>query len=259
MANIDTPFPHAQRRQLANPPIELIIAQVRFPTIAELFATDGFVRFAQEVRGEFPNASPESQVTLEINPDRVSERSRVPVWRFEDLSGDWNLTLTPDFLALETHEYRTFSDFCERFVHTCTKLSTNYSIQSRTRLGLRYVNRYADDKQTDLPEQWLSLVRQSVFAMRDIGPKLAQSAHIAHKFVIKEDLELMFRSVLRSDPNSNSTGNEFVLDLDCYDPSNGSIEDIGIRMADLKEVAHNAFWWTLKDLINHMESANASN
>ena len=259
MANIDTPFPHAERRKLANPPIELIIAQVRFPTIAELFANDGFVRFANDVREEYPNASPESHVSLQVTPESVSERSRIPVWRFEDLSADWTLTLTPAFLAIETRGYRTFSDFCERFASACSKLATSYNIQTRTRLGLRYVDRYADDKQTDLPQHWLSLVRPSVFAMRDIDPTLAQSANVAHNFVINENLQLMFRGKLRSDPNNNESGNEFVLDLDCYDPSNVSIEDIGNRMADLKEVAHNAFWWTLEDLINQMEPANANN
>src|SRR5512139_1859658 len=116
MSDMNIPFPDANRRTLRSPPIELIIVQGRFPTLAELYAKEAYITFANAVREQYPRARPDSQPAFEITPDQhLKERGRVPVWRFEDLTGRWTLTLTPEFLALETRQYQTFSEFRTKF------------------------------------------------------------------------------------------------------------------------------------------------
>jgi uncharacterized protein (TIGR04255 family) len=253
--SFDKPFPHADRRTLANPPIELIIAQARFPTLAELFSNDGYVAFAAAIRGDFPNASPVSQVALEITPDRVSERGRIPIWQFEDLDSLWTLTLTPDFLALETRQYQSFSAFRDKFCTAWRALTERYQVAHRTRLGLRYVDRFADDKQPNLPTDWLAKVRPDLFPFRDQCGEIKQSGNYEHRFEVDEAIMLTFRYAFRDRAFAGAANSEFVLDLDAFDRSHQPASDISSRLDDLKEVTHNAFWWVFEGLIENIEGA----
>ncbi len=251
--SFSTPFPQAKRRTLASPPIELIIAQARFPTLAELFSNEGYVPFASAVRDQFPNASPVSQVALEIAPDRVSERGRIPIWQFEDLDARWTLTLTPEFLALETRQYQSFSAFRDKFGSAWAALTDRYQVTDRTRLGLRYVDRFADDKQSNLPSNWLSMIRPDLYRFRDQCGEMKQSGSYEHRFDIEESLTLAFRYAFRDRGFSGIATSEFVLDLDAFDPSHAPAGDVPSRLGDLKEIAHNAFWWVFENLLERVE------
>jgi uncharacterized protein (TIGR04255 family) len=261
MAIINTPFPHAERRDLADPPIELILAQVRFPTLADLYSNEGYVRFATEIRAQYPKAVPLHEVGIRPSSGIEREISLTPVWQFEDVAGDWSVTLTPEFLALELKRYKRFSDFRERLDSLWQKLVEMYSITNRTRLGLRYIDRFATDKRTTppLPDGWFDLIESSVFPMKRLSDKLQpQAGQLVHSFAIQSNLSLTFRGAFKWGTPDDPAFREFVLDLDCYDASVGPTNDVASRLDDLKEVTHNAFWWTFGKLLITMEPAHAS-
>lgn len=258
MPDLNVPFPHADRRTLKAPPIELIIAQVRFPTLAELFANEGFIAFATAVRDQYPNASPESHFAVEITPERVRERNRTPVWRFEELSGKWTLTLTPDFLALEARQYQSFPEFRTKFQEAWRKLTDIYKIKHRTRLGLRYVDRFSTEKQTNLPADWMGLVEPTIFSMRTRDVSLPQSGGIEHRFLVPNNLALTLRAKFRTGGFDGILADEFVLDLDAFDPTTTEPDQMETRLDDLKELTHNAFWWTFGRLLDHLEPVDAA-
>ncbi len=261
MAPINSPFPHAERRDLADPPIELILAQVRFPTLAELFSNDGYVQFASQIRHDYPRASPLQEVEIEI--DRGSPRSSAPtpVWKFEDLGRKWTVTLTPDFLALELKRYERFSEFRDRFDALWIKLVELYTITHRTRLGLRYIDRFATDKEyrKPLPPDWFDLIEPRLFSMRMLDQKLQpQAGQLAHSFAIKPDIWLTYRSAFKWGVPDDFDYREMVLDLDSYDPTFVHAGRLAAKLDDLKEVSHNAFWWTFGDLLSKLDPPNAS-
>lgn len=258
MSQIDTPFPHAPRRDLTDPPIELILAQVRFPTLAELFSNEGFVRFATAMRGDYPKATPLHELEkLELSGGRVNALSGTPVWKLEDLDGLWTLTLTPEFLALEVKQYQRFSEFKKRFQSAWKCLVDLYEIRNRTRLGLRYVDRFASGKQK-LPSDWMSLLSKSIFPLRERDLSLSQAGQLVHYYSIGENLSLTYRSAFKWGGSSSATQNEVILDLDCFDPQTASTTDVSSRLEDLKEVTHNAFWWTFETLIDVLDPTNAT-
>jgi len=253
MPAINTPFPHAERRTLRSPPIELIIAQVRFPTLADFFRNDAFVAFAGAFRESYPHASPVDQIEVGFGPRIISESPLVPAWQFQDLNRLWTVTLTPDFLALETRQYQSFSTFRDKFVSAWEYLIRAHSIKNRTRLGLRYLDRFAKDRHPALPTGWINLVEKSIFPLRQRDPTMPQTGQSAHSFVISEELRLTFRSSFKSGGLSDPTQDEFILDLDCFDQKVAGTGDAASRMDDLKEVTHNAFWWTFGDLLDTLE------
>lgn len=256
MADINTPFPHAPRRDLVDPPIELILAQVRFPTLAELYGNDGYVRFATEIRSEYPKASP----LHALDPRRISENEHeiplVPLWKFEDLSGEWTVTLTPEFLALELKRYQHFSEFRDRFDRLWKRLVELHKITNRTRLGLRYIDRFATDKVTKLtlPHDWFDLIEPTLFSMRRLDTTLQpQAGQLVHSFTIKDNLSLTYRSAFKWGIAGDSAFREAVLDLDCFDPLVAETGNVANRLDELKEITHNAFWWTFEKLLTKMD------
>jgi len=260
MTHINTPFPHAERRDLAHPPIELILAQVRFPTLAELYGNEGYVRFATAIRAKYPKASPLHEIDLRRGSGNDRELALTPVWKFEDLTGEWTVTLTPEFLALELKRYQHFCDFRDRFGHLWNRLVELHQITNRTRLGLRYIDRFASDKATTppLPPNWFDLIEPSLFSMRRLDQSLQpQAGQLVHSFAIKSDLALTYRSAFKWGTAEDSDFREAVLDLDCYDPLVAGTDNVESRLDELKEVSHNAFWWTFGELLTKMDPPHA--
>ena len=253
MPDSNSPFPHAERRLLANPPIELIIGQIRFPTLAPLFSNDGYVTFAKAVSQDFPGAAPEQHMEVTIAPEGISERSRNPVWRFEDLKHQMTLTLTPGFLALETKQYRSFTAFRELLLTSWEKLVSCHSVQHRTRVGLRYVDRVSRDKYPDLPSDWMQKIKSSAFPLFEQLPDSPQKSELEHRFQISESLGLTYRAQLVVGGFGEPDGDFFALDLDAYDPIQSSTEGVEDSLNLLKEASHNAFWWTLGELFDLLE------
>lgn len=253
MTDQQLPFPHATRRQLTDPPIELIIAQIRFPTLAALFANDGYVDFADAIANTFPNASPEHHMEVSIGPEGVSSGSRNPVWKFEDLEGQRTLTLTPAFLALETKQYHSFTAFRDSLLDTWQTLIDCHSIQNRTRIGLRYVDRVYKGKYPALPEDWVSQINPAAFPLLSRMPRSPQRSEVEHRFQIGLDLGLTYRSQLTVSEFGDSEEDTFALDLDAFDPTKGPSQDLVARLDVLKETSHNAFWWTLGSLFDLLD------
>ena len=251
-APISTIFPHAQRRELKQPPIELIVAQVRFPLIVELLEIQGVKSFAQAMKPMYPIVNFKDEPSFILSSHGVSSEKPVRVWRFEDAERAWTLVLAPEFVALETKRYQTFPDFRNRFVDAVEELRRVHRPEIRTRLGLRYIDRISNSKQQALPDNWLSLVNSDVFALRSVGIDLPQQGRVERRFAL-QDMSLTFRTFFVQNGFGGQDDAEFVLDLDCYDPGRSSFDDLSHRLDKFKEVTDNAFWWSLGKLIDEWE------
>ena len=87
------------------------------------------------------------------------------VWRFLDTRGEWCVTLTSDFLALETSRYGSRDDFLARFTRILESLVTHVDPRVIDRLGVRYIDRVTGDDLTDLA----LLVRPEVCGVLSTG------------------------------------------------------------------------------------------
>ena len=254
MPELNEPFPHAERRTLKSPPIELIIGQVRYPTVAKLFSDEGYIAFAERISERFPDAEARQEVQVEVSPDGTRERARTSVWKFEDLDRRWTVTLTPVFLALETRQYESFTDFRDTFVQLWSDLSETHGIRHRTRLGLRYVDRVSAEKQKNLPANWLDMIASEAIPLRRRLPKATSVSKIEHRFRLQDGLWLTYRATCQRLQGENGAIDEFTLDLDAYDESREEmLREASERLDVLKELSHNAFWWTLGRLLNEID------
>jgi uncharacterized protein (TIGR04255 family) len=124
--------------RLAKSPLVNVLAQVRFPPVLAIHEAvplfqnrlrrDGFPRFRK---------SELQQVTL--GPGTAKAETN-PRWDFLDRDKTSVVTLTNDFVILQTNAYSRFEDFAERLTAVLALLSEFVEIDLVERIGLRYVD-----------------------------------------------------------------------------------------------------------------------
>ncbi len=143
---------------LENAPLIRVLAQVRFPSILAIEETGFVAPFQEAIRDIYPILQPEQTHGVVIGPQGITQVSPKMIWRFVDISGNWRISLAPDFLAIETTSYLSRSDFLERLEKILVTLNEHIKPRIVERFGLRYVDRLEGEDINNLS----SLVRSEV-------------------------------------------------------------------------------------------------
>jgi uncharacterized protein (TIGR04255 family) len=142
--NIDLGQP--EQPLLRQAPLRLVLCQLRFPKIFGLSRKD--VRpFARGVADDYPVADVDQMqpVEFQISPGGIRQTQGMPqpVYKFQAEDGKWTVTLTEDWLALETTAYEGFRDFIGRWHRIAIEAQSAFELDRESRLGIRYVNELA--------------------------------------------------------------------------------------------------------------------
>jgi len=133
------------RVPLPQAPLVRVIVQLRFPEILGLDERAGVASFQERIRSEYPFLEQERSQQAAIGPAGLSAMAPPAViWRFQDLSRQWRVSLGTHFLTLETVRYSMREDLLSRFRRLLDALEMTVKPTVRTGLGVRYVNRLTD-------------------------------------------------------------------------------------------------------------------
>lgn len=124
---------------LLNSPLATVLMQIRFPAILSVVKTEFVADFQEKIRASYPLYQLDYDTVLELKDNEISNKS-IPNWRFFDLERSWRLSLSTEFLALETHDYRSRTDFLERVDTVISILSQTIQPSFISRIGIRYVD-----------------------------------------------------------------------------------------------------------------------
>jgi uncharacterized protein (TIGR04255 family) len=133
-----------ERRVYARPPLALALCQVRFATKFGL--NDSSVApFQEALESDYPNPDRQQQLAAIQVGGQVSQiglQAPIPetLWKFTDETGDWTVTLTQDFVTLETRAYAHFDDFLARLRRVLEIVDRTIRPRVGRRIGLRYIN-----------------------------------------------------------------------------------------------------------------------
>jgi uncharacterized protein (TIGR04255 family) len=253
-ATVPPVFPEAQRVELKRPPLELVVCQLRFPTVLALAANQPPEEFQRRIRTTYPVSRRQSGMTLEVG-GRGPQFSSSSIWLFDDKESQWTVSLGADFLSLETKRYRRFEDYIGRFQEVVQAARDLYPIELRERLGLRYVDRISREREPNLPEDWPSRVRQELIGLRQFrGAGEAQMSNLEVRFAFGERI-LTVRSLYVDRGFPGVAADELVLDFDCYIEKRDSLEGLADLLHEFRRLAYNAFSWALGDVLGYFERA----
>jgi len=149
---------------LENAPLVRVIAQVRFPPILSIEKQDFVGAFQEAIRGIYPVLLPEQTQGFAFGSQGIVQIPPQITWRFMDKTDvwSWRVSLASNFVALETTNYLSRSDFLTRLENILVALEENgIKPLSVERFGLRYIDRIIEPNLEDLS----SLVKPEVSGM----------------------------------------------------------------------------------------------
>lgn len=126
---------------LENAPLVRVIAQVRFPTVLTIEQRDFVAPFQEGIRSTYPVLRQEQAQGVVVTPAGVTPVKPQTAWRFSDVAEHWRVSLTPEFLALETTKYTSRADFLERLRTVVAVLDEHVEPKLIDRVGIRYIDR----------------------------------------------------------------------------------------------------------------------
>lgn len=152
MAAPESPLRTAPPREvpLSNAPLVRVIAQVRFPLVVAVEQRDFVAPFQESIRNQYPILRQEQMQGVLLGPAGLTPQAPQTAWRFFNETNSWRISLTPEFLALETVAYSSRSDFIARFRAAITALAAHVNPKLMDRLGIRYIDRITGDAVKDI-------------------------------------------------------------------------------------------------------------
>jgi uncharacterized protein (TIGR04255 family) len=205
-------FTEHEDRVYQDAPLRSVLAQVRFDPIPALLAEAGTAGFHSVIHAKYPNG-PEraTDVDIRVTQSAVGVRTAAPVWKFRTIDEQFSVSLSHDFLALETPRYTHFDDFLDQFAFALKAIERTLMPSSSRRVGLRKINAIPLPEPQN-PATLSSRVRPELLggiAYSEFPTKLrgAEGA-----LVFEDNLNLLFvRYGLEGDAESEAN---FVLDMD---------------------------------------------
>jgi uncharacterized protein (TIGR04255 family) len=130
----EVPLPHA--------PLVTVIAQVRFPTLLSVRNPDRIAPFQEVIRDQYPHLHQQNTIMVVSGENAGSEPAAVIHWRFADEAAGfkWRVSLSQDFIALETRAYESRRDFMERLEAILHALAETLVPTHMMRFGMRYID-----------------------------------------------------------------------------------------------------------------------
>src|SRR5690242_15423151 len=138
-------FPNSPRVVYEHAPLLSVVCQLRFPSLLRI-ESEPPVDFQERIRDNFPQyergqAGLPAGVTLPPDVMRlIGQKLGGSGYHFSKENGSARVTLTPDFLALETSRYTEWKNFRADLEGPLRALVDVYRPSFFSRIGLRYQN-----------------------------------------------------------------------------------------------------------------------
>jgi uncharacterized protein (TIGR04255 family) len=220
--------------------------------VAAIEQRDFIAPFQEAIRGAYPVLRLEHAQSIVIAPINVAPMKSQPAWRFMEVDQRWRVSLTPEFLALETTAYTSRADFLARLRQALDALAKHVKPSLADRLGVRYIDRITGNAIANIT----SLVRQEVRGIAGT-PLESNALHSLTESVLEVgDARLLARWGKLPpngtvDPGAIEPINEdsWILDLDMFtaDPRPFDVDRIVSEAQKFAERLYAMFRWAVTD------------
>ena len=213
------------RYQLERPPLQFVVFEVRYPrvadavTIAHGIAIRDAIAAATGVPFPAVEMAAAHEITVTVGPEGSTEQtSRVDGVQLSDPESGFVATVLPEMTVVQTQRYARWSTTLRPVLQAALH-AVGLVLQpaARTRVGLRYVNRFADSEVTT-PQTWGERIEPSLAGPLVIGPFSAQVASTQHQMELDlgAGVGAMVRHGCVLEPGPRRTYS-YLLDIDVYD------------------------------------------
>jgi uncharacterized protein (TIGR04255 family) len=130
---------------LERAPLVRVIAQLNFSDDLSIASPDKVAPFQEALKASYPFLKKEQihQISIAGSDSPVSSTTQV-VWRLMDRTKNWTISLSTNFLGVETTAYTSRSDFLAHFRSAVSALKQHFDPPEVSRLGIRYIDQVKD-------------------------------------------------------------------------------------------------------------------
>ncbi|WP_306149230.1 MULTISPECIES: TIGR04255 family protein [unclassified Roseibium] len=125
---------------LKNAPLARVLCQVQFNDVLSISDERFIAAFQEEIRQIYPVLRKEEVEVVSLAGSRP-EVKKETLWRFYDENTIWRVSLTHDFVSIETLNYSSRNDFVDRIGKVVNSAQKTIGIDPIKRIGVRYIDR----------------------------------------------------------------------------------------------------------------------
>lgn len=250
-------LPAVTRIVLKRSPLKVVIAQIKFEPILSIAKKDFVASFQERIRSEYPVVQQDLSVEIRVPNEGGSGQSDSTVlWRFLSEDQTHQVSLAPDYIALETTRYSTFEDFSSRMANILKAAVAELRPGPQKRIGLRYVNEIASNERRS-PTDWKPVLNKDLVCLvagQVFGDSIIESLQVFN--ARQEDGILATRFGFRNGDN----GSSLLLDFDYFNETVKPFKDQDAldTLAAYRATIYQLFRWCVGDaLIEEFEPVRA--
>lgn len=207
-------------RQLKRAPLARVLAQVRWPELANFSLDEVSERMGRRLGDAYPLVARQGELQVTITAAGLQQHESGYIVRFSSADENWNVSVGRSFLALDTSQYEGHDAFLERFRDVLGVLLDTASIPFVNRLGYRYTNRVVgDDDLENLEERF----HPSVLGGLGVAPDGSELVHSITESVYRRDQSFLLVRSAQVGPNESTDptlaavdSKSWILDIDAY-------------------------------------------
>lgn len=238
-----------------NPLVE-VVCQLTFPPILKISHQQP-VEFQDEIRFQYPHfETTKAQVPAEIL--EIVQQFGLPVqndiaYSFKSEDKKWNISITKDFIAINTSSYERYEQFKQRFEEALEIFERIYKPSFYTRVGLRYQDLIIRSKLGIEDKKWSELIAKHI-ASELHDPNLSSSIQLIVKNLIlrTENGRINLNHGLVAVKESQDSGDEiaYLFDADFYTEQNiKGNRDVWNVLNQFNQSAGRLFRWSITDTL----------
>jgi uncharacterized protein (TIGR04255 family) len=244
--------------RLLEAPLELVLCQVRWPEMSFMLE-ESFrplaLRLGRTIL-DYPVFSEAKEINYSITPEGVSQNIGGSVFQWSSASEDWHISLARRFLTFYCTRYTGYVEFNERLLSVLERAQEALKIPLIDRVGVRYVNRFAD---AELLEDLGELIRPPVLGYQAlpsaVGPEVALLASNNHAIYSVGGANLQVRSGILPptqtvDPAiSPLPAKSWILDLDASAEARATFDAAAVaeQVSHLSDIAYDYFKFVITE------------
>jgi uncharacterized protein (TIGR04255 family) len=213
------------RRIYKENPLKLVICQIRYPVELQ-FGQEMVGAFQSAIRSEYPRVKREQHIGVIIGPGGAAPAESGETWRFEDVTGDWSVAISNDFVSLEARAYDRYENFRAR-LESLIEATRSIGISAVERLGVRYINEFRNDE-GNAPSWWRSKLNAELLGMVG-GAILGDDViHAIEEIRLREDggVFVIRHGFVGAEPTQGQP--HYLMDMDFYSDEMRALDGGGI-------------------------------
>jgi len=255
-----SPFPESDRVIYTPNPLVEVVCQLRFSPILKIDVVPP-ADFQESIRSDFPTLRDRGPDLFDLPPDipqrvaaivkgALSLPLRQAAFDFISPDGKWTLSLTRDFMALATSDYKRWEDFKGRLDGPFRALVDHYS-PSFTRVGLRYQNLVRPEKVGLKGLPWSDLLQPHIIGMlaSDTVSQLLRQNFSQSLIEIPSVLGFV---TIRNGPAQVAPENTpaYIIDNDFFTERSIQTQDVHNALDALNQQSGRLFRWCITDVLH---------